>query len=445
MSDSGSYTGKQTNERPVAVARRIAEYATRLNYESLPPEVVKQVKRTVLDLLGCAIGGYQSETSRIVLQFIEEIGGTPESTVIGSGLRTSCLNAVLANGAMARYLDFNDTHLVPIGDKIQGGHPCELIPTVLALGERQHSPGREVITSIVLGYEVNARFCEGLEIPLENLGWNSDARGPYLMPVVAGKVLGLNAEQMTNAIGISGSHNMVLRILDAPGEASTMTKNLRFPRTAYGGVMAALLAQKGFTGPVRVIEGNRGFIQAVMGGAYDANKLNQGGEHFKIMDVQFKSIISESTMQGHLTATLSLITEHDIRPEDVAQIRIWAGARDVEHTGDDAKRYPKNKESADHSSYYCTGRIVLDRMLGPGQYTPEKLQDPRVRELSDKIIFQADHDLDQYGDAGISEITTKQGNIYKRRVDYPKGHPRNPMTDEELERKFCAMASEYMT
>lgn len=445
MSDSDSITSKQMNERPVVVTRRLAEYAIGLNYESLPQEVVKQAKRAVLDLLGCAIGGYGSEASQIVLRFIKEIGGTPESTVIGNGMITSCLNAVLANGVMGRYLDFNDCYRVIVkGAKGQGSHPCELIPAALALGERHHSSGKEVITAIVLGYEISARFVEGVEVPMEKRGWSADTRGPYVMPVVAGKILGLNHDQMTNAIGISGSHNMVLGILDAPGEEYSMTKNLRFPRTAHGGIMAALLAQKGFTGPVRVIEGNRGFVQAVMGGHYDVNKLDQGGEHFKIMDVEFKSFCSTRAMQGHLSATMSLIKQYNIKPEDVEQIRIWAGARDVEHTGDEAKRYPKNKESADHSSYYCTARLFMDRMLGPGQYTPEKLQDPRVRELSDKIIFEADHDLDQ-GLGGISEITTKKGNIYKRRVDYPEGHPNNPMTDEELKRKFNALASEYMT
>ena len=265
------------------------------------------------------------------------------------------------------------------------------------------------------------------------------------MPLVAGKILGLNEEQMTNAVGISGSHNMVLGILDAPGEGYTMTKNLRFPRTAYGGVMAAMLARKGFTGPARVIEGNRGFVQTVMGGDYDVDKLTQRGEPLKIMDTQFKPFCADRTMHGHLGATLSLIEQHNIRPEDLLQIRIWAGTRDVEHTGDEAKRYPKNKESADHSSYYCTGRIILDRTLGLAQYTQEKLQDPKVRELSDKIIFQADPGLDHLGAAGISEITTKEGSTYRCRVDYPKGDPRNPMTDAELESKFRALASEYMT
>ena len=429
----------------MTITRQLAKYVIGFNYKDLPQEAVKQVKRVLLDSLGCCIGGYGSEASKIVQQVIKEFGGTPESTVIGSGLKTSCLNAVLVNGVMLRYLDYNDVYDRAIGTGLQGSHPSEGIPTVLALGEREHSSGQEVITAIVLGYEISGRFTEGVVHPMENIGWSTDTRGPYVMPLVASKILGLNEEQMTNAVGISGSHNMVLGILDAPGEEYTMTKNLRFPRTAYGGVMAAMLARKGFTGPIRVIEGNRGFVQTVMGGNYNVDKLTQGGDHLKIMNTQFKPLCAESTMQGHLGATLNLLEQHNIRPEDVLRIRLWAGTRNVAHTGDEDKHYPKNKESADHSSYYCTARIILDRALGPAQYTPEKLQDPKVRELSNRIIFQADPELDHFGMAGISEITTKGGTTYRCRVDYPKGDPRNPMTDAELESKFRAMASEYMT
>lgn len=237
---------------------------------------------------------------------------------------------------------------------------------------------------------------------------------------------------------------MVLGILDAPGEEYTTTKNLRFPRTAQGGIMSALLAQKGFTGPSTVIEGNQGFIQTVMGGDFEVEKLLRAGERFKIMDTVFKAFSTDATMQGHLTATLTLVKEHDIKPEDVEKINIWAGTRDVAHTGDLAKRYPKNKESADHSSYYCTAIAILEQAVGPAQFTPEKFEDPKVKELNDKITFEVDPDLDRFSAAGISEIETTQGAKYKCRVDYPKGHPHNPMSDEELEEKFRAMASELM-
>lgn len=404
-----------------------------------------------MDTIGCAIGGYSSEASQIVQTVFKELGGTKESTIIGSGLRTSCLNAILANGVMVRYLDFNDTYLTPVGNSVLGNHPSEVIPATFALGERQHLNGRDVIGTIVIGYELSARFNDCAVNPnakaptIEAKGWNTDTRGAFIMPIIAGMLLRLDEEQMEQAIGISGSHNMILGILDATGEEYNMTKNLRFPRTAYGGVMAALMAQKGFTGPTRVIEGNKGFVQSVMHGDFNIEKLTEPIGKFMILDTMYKSVAADATTHGHVTATLQLVKEHNIKPEDVTEIRIKAGSRCVEHTGDPVKRYPKNKETADHSSYYLTAITILDRKVGPDQYAPEKLNDPRVREMIDKVSLEADPSLDCFGRAGISEIRTKQGDTYAQRVEYPKGDPRNPMTDQELEDKFRNMAEKYMT
>lgn len=435
----------------MTVARELAKFALSLTFKDLPQEVVHEAKRAVLDTIGCAIGGYSGKASQIIQKLSKELGGPKESTIIGSGLRTSCLNAILANGVMVRYLDFNDTYLIPVGNLVLGNHPSEVIPATFALGEREALNGKDVITAIVIGYELSARFNDCAVTPnakaptIEAKGWNTDTRGAFIMPIVAGRLLGLDEEQMEHAIGISGSHNMILGILDATGEEYNMTKNLRFPRTAYGGVLAALMAQKGFTGPTRVIEGNKGFVQSVMHGDFNIEKLTQPIRRFKILDTMYKSVAADATTHGHVTATLQLVKEHHIKPEDVTEIRIKAGSRCVEHTGDPVKRYPKNKETADHSSYYLTAITLLDRRVGPDQYAPKKLNDPRVRRLIDKVILEADSGLDRFGRAGITEIRTKQGATYRERVEYPKGDPRNPMTDQELEDKFRNMAKKYMT
>ena len=435
----------------MTVAREIAKYALGLSFDALPIEVVHEAKKVVLDALGCAIGAYPSETGRVIQNIIKDLGGPKESTIIGSGLRTSCLNALLANGVMVRYLDFNDGYLILVGSQTTGSHPSDMIPTVLALGEREHSKGRDVINAIVLAYELSARFMHAFVNPasvtptIEAKGWNCDTRGIFVMPVVAGKLLGLNEEQMEHAIGISGSHNMVLGILDATGEEYTMTKNLRTTRTAYGGVMAALMAQKGFTGPTRVLEGNKGFIQTVMGGEFNAEKLTEVGDKFKILDTAYKPYPADGTTHGHVTATLELVKEHDIKPEDVVAVKIMAPSRCTEHTGDPAKRFPTNKESADHSSYYLTAIAIMDRRIGPDQYSEKKFKDPRVHELIEKVSIEADPSLDRTGQGGISEIRVKQGGTFKKRVEYPKGHLMNRMTDQDLEEKFHGMAEKFMT
>ena len=319
----------------MTVARDLAKYALGLTFDELPKEVVHEAKRAVLDALGCAIGAYLGEACKIIRNLSLELGGPKESTIIGSGLRTSCFNAILANGVMVRYLDFNDTYLIPVGTHVSGGHPSEIIPGALALGEREHSKGRDVINAIVIGYELSAKFIDfecaipptAVTTGIAGRGWNPDTRGIFVMPVVAGKLLGLSEEEMEHAIGISGCHNMILGIVDTHGEEYSMTKSLRFPLTAYSGVMAALMAKKGFTGPTRVIEGNKGFIQTVMGGDFNVGELTKFGKRFKILDTMYKSIAADATTHGHITATLELVKEHDIKPEDIAEVKIIASSR----------------------------------------------------------------------------------------------------------------------
>ncbi|MCK5553198.1 MAG: MmgE/PrpD family protein, partial [Deltaproteobacteria bacterium] len=134
-----------------------------------------------------------------------------------------------------------------------------------------------------------------------------------------------------------------------------------------------------------------------------------------------------------------------VKPEDVDRVRIIAGTRPIEHTGDPAKKYPTNKETADHSSYYLTAIAIVDRTVGPGQYQPWKYKDPNVLQLIDRITLEIDPEMDKLPRSGMSEITTKDGKRYTSRIDYPKGDPKNSMSDRELEDKFTSMVSKFMS
>jgi len=429
------------------VARQLAEEVIRFKFRDLPPEVVHQAKRLVLDTLGCAIGGYSSDASGIMREVIVDLGGPREATVVGSGMRTSCLNAALANGVMVRCLDYNDAVVMETetGERM-GYHPSEVIPAILALGERQHLSGKETLAAIVLGYDLSYRFLEAVFEPeMERRGWNGDTRGAYIMPLVAGKILGLNESQLANAMGISGSCHAVLGILDAEAEAYTMTKNLRFASMAHAGILSALMARKGFTGPARVIEGQHGFVELVLKGEYDLAKLTNSKRRFTILGTSLKSVVADYSTHGHLTATLTLVRENKIRPEDIARVNVKTSTRCARHTGDPVKKYPKERESADHSSYYMTAIAIIDRQLGPDQFSPKKYSDPRVHKLIEKIVFEGDKAIDKmFFCAGSSEIVMKDGRTYRCEVTYPKGHPRNPMTDTEIVDKFRSMAVKVM-
>ncbi|MBW1956510.1 MAG: MmgE/PrpD family protein [Deltaproteobacteria bacterium] len=431
----------------MSVAKELAKKVRDFGFGDLPPDVIHQTKRMVLDTLGCAVGGYASEASRILQAFVKGAGHPAESTVFGSGIRTSCLNATLANGAMVRYLDYNDTAFILQGETYRTGyHPSEVIPPVLALGEKCRLSGKDILVAINLGYDLSLAFLEGVQgAGMEKKGWNGDTRGALIMPLVAGKILSLTEDQMENAVGIAGSCHAVFGILDTPAEEYTMTKNIRFPMMSYAGIMAAMLAGKGFTGPAGMIEGHDGFVHSIMNGEYDLDPLLNFKGKFAVRETCIKSIIADFSSHGHLTATLGLAREHDIQPDQVAEIRITTSKRCAEHTGDPVKKYPKNKETADHSSYYLTAIAIVDRQIGPNQFTEEKYNDPRVLELIGKVVLQGDPNLDKARPAGISEIVMKDGTVHRLRVDHPRGHARNPMTDQEVVEKFKDMAAVYMS
>ncbi len=203
----------------MAIATDLANYSLKLKYSDLPDEVVHETKRALLDSIGCIIAAHDSEAGTIVKKVIESFGLKGPSSIIGSGAKTLPHYAALVNGVMLRYWDFNDTLLFTMGKMLSAIHPSEIIPTCLALGEMEHIDGKELITSIVLGYELCGRFIRAIKNkPLESRGWNFDSLGVYITPLVAGRLMKLDVSQIENAFGISGHRGMILEIVDASAE-----------------------------------------------------------------------------------------------------------------------------------------------------------------------------------------------------------------------------------
>jgi 2-methylcitrate dehydratase len=229
-----------------------------------------------------------------------------------------------------------------------------------------------------------------------------------------------------------------------------MARNLRFPYGAYSGILGALLAQKGFKGPLNVFEGHHGIAEVITGGEMDLEKLRQPRKDWTIMYTWIKKFATGGNMHGLLDATITLVKEHDIKPADVEEVRIKTTSLSHMILGNpETRRNPQNTYTADHSSYYCTAVAILDRAVGPEQFSDEKMRDPKVREMADKVFIEPDHKLDEISALGgsgpaIVEIITKQGKKYTCEVIYPKGHPMNPMTDADVEEKFRSMAGKFM-
>ena len=429
-----------------SIAEQWAQYALSLKLEEVPQEVVHQAKRLYLDTLACAVGGYDSEVVRILHRVAEsDLRGPQEATVIGSGTLTTALNAVLLNGAMVRFLDANDISA--------GGHDSEIIPAALAVGEREGASGKEVLLSTIIGYELAGRFRSAIQgssdsvggmFTLEKQGWNADLRAGFVMPAVFGRLLGLNPEQIANAIGIAGSRSFLLGIMDAAEEENTLAKNIRFPFTAHMALVSTYMAGKGITGPKRIFEGHMGFKQSFCSD-FALEKVITFDDGWVIMRAGTKAFCCCYSTHGHVRATVDLAKEIDLKPEQVEAIKIVTNPRSKWHTGNpDTRRRVYNKETADHSSYYVTAIAILEREVGPEHYTPALYQDPRVLDIMDRITIEADDRYTAIYPGSRVEIRTKDGRLYTKEVEHPRGHCLNPMDDGEIEGKFHQMARRYM-
>jgi 2-methylcitrate dehydratase len=421
--------------RRSSVAYQFARYALRLNYNVLPDDVIHQAKRCLLDALGCAIGAYDAPGRPMCESVARELGGPEEATVFCSGLRTGVSGATLVNSFLVRFLDYND-----LGG---GGHNSDSIPAILAVAEREKSHGRDLLTSMVISYELGERFKESvMGQSLVNRGW-ADIRGGFNVPAALGKLMGLSEDQIANAIGMCASHCLPLGILDADREENSMTKNLRLGFVSYHAIVACMLAEKGFTGPVRVLEGGSGIRQVILQGEMDLERLTDFSG-WRILKTRHKFLCANFSTIGHVLATLALVRENDLRPEDIARVRIKACLKESCHTTTPAKKYPRNAESADHSAFYATAIAIKERAYGPQSFDSAKYVDPVVLDLIEKITVEYDPSMGKHGFQGMSEITTKDGRNFQRRIDVPHGIGDDPLTDKDLEEKFSGMALKYM-
>ena len=351
-----------------------------------------------------------------------------------SGLRTSALNATLVNSFLVRYLDLND---------MGGGfHSSDAIAAILAVAERQKSTGRDFLTAVIISYELGARFVEGNVVSsLEDKGWTGDVRGGLNMPPALGRLMGLNEDQIANAIGICASHSLPLGVLDAHREENTMSKNIRFGWVSYDAILACLLARRGFTGPLRVVEGDSGMCHSVAQGDMDYERMTDFSG-WRILKTRHKLVCANSTTIAHILATLAIVTENDLKPEDIASVRIKASPREALHTTTASKKWPRNAESADHSSFYGNALAIKERHFGPEAFDEKKYSDPVILDLIEKITVEADKTLPHRG--GGSVITTVDGSVFEKIVSRPHGVDDDPLSDAEIEDKFRRLTAKRM-
>jgi len=419
----------------------LARWACSLKYEDLTGESVEASKHFLFDSLGCALGGYQTHDVKIFLEHLREMGGSGDCTIIGAGDMMDPVSASLLNALMIRAMDYNDIYW-----KQDPAHPSDLLSAPLALAQRDRLTGRELIVGIVLAYEIAMRLCHIALPGIRERGWHHATLMAYASPIVAGRMINLSWQEMQHAIGIAGSHCFTLGC--AVAGKLTMMKNTVSPMATRDGVEAALLAQRGYTGPEGVIEGKEGMAHCLDEG-WDFNWLTDGlGRKYMIVDCGMKSFPVEALMHSPTSATLHLIKEHGLKAEDVEEVLIESIARAADILSDPAKYDPQSKESADHSLPYCIAAALAEKRVTPREFTEEKLWDARLRAQMAKVKVVANEEFEEaFPEKQCARVTIKttDGRTLSHQVDVPKGDPRDPMTEEDLRVKFDALAEPIMS
>jgi 2-methylcitrate dehydratase len=425
--------------------RRLAGLIQSVRFETLPPAAVHAAKRHILDSLGCLIGALHSDPPLAVLGIVDSLGGRPAATVIGTLLKTSAPLAALANGTALRYFDFNDT----FNSSTPGGghntaHPSGNLPAVLAAGEAAGRSGADVIAALVAAYEVQLRLCEFAGEPsLRNRGWHNTTNLAFSAAGAAALLMSGDEETIAQAMAICATHQNTLSQLQEGAMATIKASADAW--MAKSAIEAALLAAGGLTGPEEIFEGEHGWEKSVAGKVDYEGLLSPLGD-FRLLKVRIKPFAAVGPAMAPIQAAVDLYDE-DLDDSQIDKVTVFVPEALFENPAThEERRHPTNKEAADHSLFYCVAVALLEGNCGEAQYHHEKLASDQVHALCDKIAIEADAEFTAARGAGLGtggavRVQMKDGWVLEKRHKYPPGHPQNPLSDSQLERKFDDLAA----
>jgi 2-methylcitrate dehydratase len=417
----------------------LSDYAASLTFAALPLEVVHHAKRMLVDTLGCAIGGFTSEPSKIARALARTVSSQQPATVLGSGQQTSLDLATFANGVMMRYLDFNDGYTSK-----ESGHPSDAIAAVLSPAEVVHGNGQAVITATVLAYEAFCRLCDA--VCVRDRGFDHATLGVVASTLGAVKAMGLSREHTAQALNLSLAANLTLyqtRIGDI-----SLWKGCAFANASRNAVFAALLAAKGLTGPSPIFEGKGGFFTAVSRAPFELAPFGGRDQSFKILECSIKrfplGLYSQTVVDAALQVRQRLPRIGDIQEVTIQTLQTAVNIM----AGDPEKWHPTNRETADHSMPYTTAVALMYGTVEPRHFGAAYRHNPHLLDLVQKVKVRVSEEANRRAPEAmlsIVDILTTTGEHYTAEVPYHRGHYKNPMSDEEIEEKFRALTHELLT
>jgi aconitate decarboxylase len=414
--------------------RDLATFAAEARHDDIPPEVVDRIKLSFIDGLGVCLHGSTLPWTKRVRDVVVEEGGTSIASLWGSGVRTSLTNAVLVNSTAGHAFEMDDIHKESIV------HPNSLaVPVALALAEADRTlTGREIVTALAVGYEVGLRAGNAATTSLFLNGFHPQGTsGAFVAAATAGRLLGLDAVQLQNALGIAGSMGAGLMA----AQEGAMVKRLHAGRAAQGGILGALLAKKGFTGILDVIEAGYGGFLSSFSRTPNVSRLTEGlATDWEAGKVGFKMYPNVTSIHSALDALRTILVEENLAHPQIQEIKVGCGQMTFVHTA--WKYRPAGVTAAQMNIYYGLAVMALRGDVSAADYTEGAISDPAILAFIPRINVSVDQEIEAMGPAfrhaARLVVRTIDGRTFRREIYHRRGSPENAVSRQDVERKFTS-------
>ena len=413
----------------MTAAQTLADFAVKLQFEQIPQAVVERAKDCIIDIVGVCAFGSTVASSKPVLAYAERYGKGGRSTVLGTSLKVQAPMAALANGVFAHSFEMDNLVSPSVGV-----HPgASLLPPGLAVAQEIDASGRDFITAFVAGFEATHRIGDAAAESVEKLGFHAPGvTGPFGGAIVAGRLLKLNPEQMTNALGVAGSLSSGL--LEFAKSGGGTVKRLHLGHGAQSGVMAAMLARDGFAGPATVLEGKFGYLNVFCRDG-DVNRLTASlGEVWKTTRVMFKRYSCHITAHVPVTAILRLKGRFGFAGDEVESVTVAGSEKMLSHHNIPA---PRDLAMAQYSTPFCVALACYGDPRDPGAFSDATLSDQAIRKLCGKVKIELREHTPAKKQLG-SRVTVrlKDGRVLAEELEEFPGTPDEPLDRNGLREKF---------
>jgi 2-methylcitrate dehydratase PrpD len=409
----------------------MAEHFAGVDYRELDPGRYAEMKRLILDYLGVALAGSATESGRIPAGLVIDMGGTAEATVLGTGHRVPAVHAAFANAISAHSIELDDVDELAL---FHYGPP--IVAAAMATAESVHATGEQLLNATLAGCEMIARLSRASNPSLRDRGFHTTpVCGVFGAAVSAARLLGLGAAQIRDALGLAGAQASGLMEMYGP----SMQKRVNPGPAARNGVMAALLASRGFTGAGTIIEGEHGFARAFTD-HFDPELLTAGlGTDVPVL-VEYKPYSCARPIHNAIDAVLKLRGDFGLAADQVTSIVVH---RHPDWAGYHRNALPTTYHEAQVSLPYSVALAFLHGRAMPADYADDRLADEAARRLASSVVLETDPSLPRGVSCRVTGITGT-GDRYEARVDYPLGSVQVPLSDVDLAAKFMELASPYL-